>query len=312
MSKYQHYANCKDCFAEIEYKDNKRANRAERDGICCKVCKAKKKEQSILENATRHCPSRDKPMSYKYPSLCKEAIATGETCHQCRSVRLRSPYYSGLTRNCPSCNLKLHYSCSDAATKANRIGDVCKSCSLKGQIPSAQCQAAALKANTGIKRTPEHMAAIIAANIGITRSPETRLKLSIALKGRVFSAETLERMKIAKNRLYGRPDNYISQKISGLGTWSRKARRKTPYCEICNSRSDLHAHHIKPKCLFPELALDLSNAMVLCYECHKLKHKRGWLSRFTRNKRYIFIKMPFQFLLTLNRDNDIHITSGDI
>jgi 5-methylcytosine-specific restriction endonuclease McrA len=40
-------------------------------------------------------------------------------------------------------------------------------------------------------------------------------------------------------------------------------------CRRCNKRGGhLHAHHIKPFALFPELRMDVSNGLTLCVPCH--------------------------------------------
>lgn len=43
-------------------------------------------------------------------------------------------------------------------------------------------------------------------------------------------------------------------------------------CMKCNSVQDLQAHHIKQKATHPELILEVSNGITLCYGCHKKEH----------------------------------------
>lgn len=39
-------------------------------------------------------------------------------------------------------------------------------------------------------------------------------------------------------------------------------------CACCGSKKKIQAHHIKPRHLFPLLALVLSNLIALCKDCH--------------------------------------------
>lgn len=39
-------------------------------------------------------------------------------------------------------------------------------------------------------------------------------------------------------------------------------------CVMCGSKKDIEADHIKPRFLYPELTLVLSNGRTLCHECH--------------------------------------------
>ncbi len=39
-------------------------------------------------------------------------------------------------------------------------------------------------------------------------------------------------------------------------------------CACCGSKKKIHVHHIKPRHLFPWLALVLSNLIALCARCH--------------------------------------------
>lgn len=43
-------------------------------------------------------------------------------------------------------------------------------------------------------------------------------------------------------------------------------------CRVCNRREDLTAHHIYPKCKFPQLAEAHVNGITLCFICHRRYH----------------------------------------
>ena len=46
---------------------------------------------------------------------------------------------------------------------------------------------------------------------------------------------------------------------------------RSPWCAMCNTSHygwRLQAHHIRPKSEYPELALELSNGIMLCLRCH--------------------------------------------
>lgn len=44
------------------------------------------------------------------------------------------------------------------------------------------------------------------------------------------------------------------------------------FCEHCGTRTTLHAHHIKPFAMHPELRFDPMNGEALCNRCHRLQH----------------------------------------
>ena len=98
---------------------------------------------------------------------------------------------------------------------------------------------------------------------GLNR-PEVRIKLSLLRGG----DGDLERI----NRKRHREDEYRS---SVAAQWSTAVKeRDGQLCQGCGSVKNLHAHHIKPRAMFPDLSLDLNNGITLCKECHVKEHRR--------------------------------------
>ena len=52
-------------------------------------------------------------------------------------------------------------------------------------------------------------------------------------------------------------------------------------CVMCGHREQaiMEVDHIKPKCDFPELALEMSNLVTLCPNCHRRKSNREMIER---------------------------------
>ena len=64
---------------------------------------------------------------------------------------------------------------------------------------------------------------------------------------------------------------------TALSNWSKKIRARDNYTCICCGKYDkahMEAHHIKPKSLFPDLALDEDNGVCICQSCHKKYNNR--------------------------------------
>lgn len=56
--------------------------------------------------------------------------------------------------------------------------------------------------------------------------------------------------------------------------WKLSVRKKyNNTCAECGSNKKLHAHHIKPFAIFPELRFEISNGLLLCQSCHISYHK---------------------------------------
>jgi len=129
-------------------------------------------------------------------------------------------------------------------------------------------------------------------------SKETRLKMSLAKKGKKYksmsdigkkniskakkgiklSIETRRKMsesrKGEKNNFWKGGINPINKKIRGsleYKLWREAVFKRDNWtCRFCGQRGGtLHADHIKPFSLFPELRFALDNGRTLCEDCHK-------------------------------------------
>ena len=78
----------------------------------------------------------------------------------------------------------------------------------------------------------------------------------------------------AKNQRYLTKLNLANCEISQrtLNAWAAQVKALNPRCDWCLCVDDLEAHHIKPKALYPELALDLTNGQTLCTKHHDEIH----------------------------------------
>jgi transcription elongation factor Elf1 len=128
--------------------------------------------------------------------------------------------------------------------------------------------------------------------------PAHRERVSISMKERLEDPEMRERWRWIQNLAWNDSELRIKQSLRlggngdlkrierarrGLeeyrrsveGQWSMAVRERDGHrCQHCGSNGKLHAHHIKPRAMFPELALELDNGLTLCEECHVEEHRR--------------------------------------
>lgn len=106
----------------------------------------------------------------------------------------------------------------------------------------------------------------------------------------------IENRKIVSSRLQGIPveqwdgfisdENAIFYRSPEYKEWRKAVLKRDNYiCRICGIRGGkLQSHHIKPKCKFPELKLELSNGACLCHGCHNLtKNNEQNFEQFFQN-----------------------------
>jgi len=152
-------------------------------------------------------------------------------------------------------------------------------------------------------RQPKYRERFLRNLTGRPVSGKTRLKLSIANKGRKCSEETKQKIRLAQTgkRLslecrYKISKSLRQRAVEGLHPWKggmskvnkeerqlimgsieyrlwREAvfKRDKFSCVGCGDSKggNLHADHIKPFALFPELRFELSNGRTLCAPCHR-------------------------------------------
>ena len=141
------------------------------------------------------------------------------------------------------------------------------------------------KGRPGYKPSPEGLARRIAANLG--RVPWN--------KGKHWSAEhqaircaalrKSEKLKVHLDFLHAKfrgsqsphwkggitPENKVARGSLQCRMWRRRVFKRDNYtCQICGNRGgELHADHIKPFSLHPELRWELTNGRTLCITCHR-------------------------------------------
>lgn len=116
------------------------------------------------------------------------------------------------------------------------------------------------------KKSLNQIAAIFGCSSHKTVSRHLEL-LGIPLRPRKMLKGTKHRNprpRVSKNVIYG----FVEDRDWAVAVLKRDKHT----CQLCGAKGrnlKLHADHIKPRALFPELAHDLSNGRALCVPCHK-------------------------------------------
>lgn len=128
--------------------------------------------------------------------------------------------------------------------------------------------------NKSYPRTKEWCERISMAKMGHTVSVEAREKISVAFKGK---PQLWNRGKNHYNWNGGITPEYNQIRASiEYKEWRASVFARDKYqCVLCGHKSkgtrppDIHADHIKPFSLFPELRFDVNNGRTLCEPCHR-------------------------------------------
>lgn len=137
-------------------------------------------------------------------------------------------------------------------------------------------------AKLGKKLDIQHRDKIRQTLIGRPVSDATKQKISKANTGRPKTKETLLKMSLAMRGKNSGPESHLWK--GGITPINEKIRKSPEYklwrkavferdnytCTTCMVRGvTIHADHIKPFCLFPELRFSVENGRTLCVPCHR-------------------------------------------
>lgn len=106
--------------------------------------------------------------------------------------------------------------------------------------------------------------------LGKVHSLESRAKISKSNKGKTAGSKHY-------NWKGGKKIQDFVYNSFQYADWRKLVFLRDNYtCQICGSvNKRLHAHHILPKCSFPERMFDLDNGKTLCVDCHKTTNSYG-------------------------------------
>ena len=277
--------NCPECNTELQYKTAAICRAAQKKNLSCVKCSKKSENYSGLK---RICPSCSIDLVYKTTDSVTRANKLNDTCKSC-SLKGRRPSdqcieaarAAVIGRKLSEDHIQI---IKDANTGLKRSEETRKkmSESMKGRYFS---EGTKNKMSDSAKNRPpisegtrEKFAKL---KIGTTHSHSDTAKEKIAKAhlGRSHSERSKRNMKIAQNKRYYREPDWTAPFTMGeLRTWASRAKKKTPYCEDCGAKEELHAHHVKPKSIYPNLALDENNVKILCKKCHMKFHKINGLN----------------------------------
>lgn len=129
--------------------------------------------------------------------------------------------------------------------------------------------------------------------IGRKHRPESKEKQSAKKKGvphsfsvRVAKSARLQNVGINEWKGFASSETERMKKSLEYKHWRKSVFSRDNWtCQGCGQRGGtLHAHHIKPKSIYPELTFDVSNGQTLCRRCHQKTDTYGLQCRGTKPK----------------------------
>lgn len=166
-------------------------------------------------------------------------------------------------------------------TRKQRLTARCRPCGIRFAYQDSELRSRVAEHTRKVWEDPEHrerVSTIMKTNLedpamrerwrqaqNSWKKPELRIERSLRQGG----DGDLERIERSRRGL----KEYRS---SVEGRWSQAVRDRDQHiCQHCGANEGmLHAHHIKPRSAFPELALDINNGITLCACCHLKEHRR--------------------------------------
>ena len=85
--------------------------------------------------------------------------------------------------------------------------------------------------------------------------------------------ETFEIVHWYQNK--GTGETVKKRNTYGYRKWRNSVIERDKKCQICGSKENLEAHHIKEFSKYPLERLNLDNGVALCQKCHKKIHKKN-------------------------------------
>lgn len=116
--------------------------------------------------------------------------------------------------------------------------------------------------------TKERIEKIRAGNLGKEVSKESRLRISLSKRG---NKSHFWKGGVSK-------PHEIIRKSTEYKLWREAVFKRDNYMCIWGGKAhgyNLHADHIKPFCLYPELRFAIDNGRTLCIKCHKTTETYG-------------------------------------